>query len=421
MKILILGSGVIGTTSAYFLAKEGHEVTVVDRQNNVALETSHANAGQLSYAMSSPWAAPGIPIKALKWTFSKHPPLVINPYFDIKRIKFIYQMLKNCNHKSYMINKARMLRISNYSKECLNELESETNIDYEQRKKGLLQVLRTNKQITDTRKDIAVLDKFNVKYNALDIDGCIAIEPGLRHVKDKIAGGLYFDGDQTGNCLLFTNELQKKCIEIGVKFEFEVNIEKLNVKNKEISGIETDRGELTSDKYLVSLGSYSPQLLNPIGINIPVYPVKGYSVTLPVVNEEDAPQSTLLDETYKVAITRLGDKVRVAGTAQLTGHNLDLRQKSRNTIRHSFGDLFPQAADMNSDDEFWTGLRPMTPDGPPIIGKTPYSNLYLNTGHGTLGWTMSAGSGKLIADIVSDNEPKIELEGLGMNRYPFAN
>ena len=208
---------------------------------------------------------------------------------------------------------------------------------------------------------------------------------------------------------------------MGAKFEFGVNIEKLNIKNKEISEIETNQGKLTSDKYLVALGSYSPQLLTPIGINIPVYPVKGYSITLPILNEEHAPQSSLMDETYKVSITRLGDKVRVAGTAQLTGYNLDLRQKSRATIRHSFNDLFPQAADMNSNDEFWTGLRPMTPDGTPIIGKTPYSNLYLNTGHGTLGWTMSAGSGKLIADIISNIKPKISLDGIEMNRYPFVN
>ena len=419
MKVLILGSGIIGTTSAYYLAKQGHDVTVIDRQTNVALETSHANAGQLSYAFASPWAAPGVPIKAIKSIFSrdnKHP-LVVNPRIEIEKIKFIYRMLKNCNSESYNINKNRMLRISNYSRECLLELEKDTGIEYEQRKKGLLQVLRSRKQIIEIKKDISILEQFNVKYSVLDVDGCISLEPGLRHVKDKIAGGLQFEDDATGNCFLFTNELKKKCIEMGVKFKFGINVEKLITNNGIISAIETDQGELTSDKYLLALGSYSTKLLAPIGIDIPVYPVKGYSVTLSIESEEDAPQSTLMDESYKVAITRLGDKIRVAGTAELTGHNLDLREKSRATIRHSFGSLFPQAANMEIDDNFWTGLRPMTPDGTPIIGKTPYSNLYLNTGHGTLGWTMSAGSGKLIADIVSEIEPNISLKGIEMSRY----
>tara|TARA_B110000914_G_C15492620_1_gene461476 strand:+ start:478 stop:1749 length:1272 start_codon:yes stop_codon:yes gene_type:complete len=420
MKVLVLGGGVIGTTSAYFLAKQGHDVTVVDRQANVALETSHANAGQVSYSYSSPWAAPGIPLKAIKWLLSKHSPLVVNPMMSTETLKFVYRMLMNCNHASYKINKARMLRISNYAKECLSEIEQDTQIEYEQRKKGFLQILRTDKQVLDTKKDIEVLEQFGTKYKVLDVDGCLTAEPGLKHVKHNIAGGLQFEGDATGNCFIFTNELQKKCLELGVHFAFNVTVESLRLSNGKVSTVKTDKGDMTADNFVVAMGSYSSQFLRPVGIDIPVYPVKGYSITVPVLSDEDAPQSTVMDETYKVAITRLGNSVRAAGTAELTGYNLSLREKSRATVRHSVESLFPFAADM-SDDQFWTGLRPMTPDGTPVIGKTPFANLFLNTGHGTMGWTMSTGSGKLIADIVSGNETAISLDGLEMSRYPYAN
>jgi D-amino-acid dehydrogenase len=420
MKVLILGGGVIGVTSAYFLAKQGHDVTVVERQESVALETSYANAGQVSYAYSSPWATPGIPLKAIKWLLSKHPPLVINPMMSTETLKFIYRMLKNCNHSSFNINKGRMLRISNYAKGCLSEIERDTKIEYEQRKKGFLQILRTNKQVVDTQKDIAVLEQFGTSYKVLDVDGCLAVEPGLKHVKHTIAGGLQFEGDVTGNCFKFTNELQKKCLELGVNFEFNIIVESLLIDNRKICAVKTNKGDMVADSFVVAMGSYTTKLLQPVGIDIPVYPVKGYSITVPVLNDEDAPQSTVMDETHKVAITRLGNNVRAAGTAELTGYNLSLREKSRATVRHSVQSLFPYAADM-SDDQFWTGLRPMTPDGTPVIGKTPISNLFLNTGHGTLGWTMSTGSGKLIADIVSGNKTEISLDGLEMSRYPYAN
>jgi len=420
MKVLILGGGVIGVTSAYFLAKQGHDVTVVERQESVALETSYANAGQVSYAYSSPWATPGIPLKAIKWLLSKHPPLVINPMMSTETLKFIYRMLKNCNHSSFNINKGRMLRISNYAKGCLSEIERDTKIEYEQRKKGFLQILRTNKQVVDTQKDIAILEQFGTSYKVLDVDGCLAVEPGLKHVKDKIAGGLQFEGDVTGNCFKFTNELQKKCLELGVNFEFNIIVESLLIDNRKICAVKTNKGDMAADSFVVAMGSYTAKLLQPVGIDIPVYPVKGYSITVPVLSDEDAPQSTVMDETHKVAITRLGNNVRAAGTAELTGYNLSLREKSRATVRHSVQSLFPYAADM-SDDQFWTGLRPMTPDGTPVIGKTPISNLFLNTGHGTLGWTMSTGSGKLIADIVSGNKTEISLNGLEMSRYTYAN
>ena len=421
MRVLILGSGIIGTTSAYYLAKQGHDVTVIDRQNSVALETSHANAGQLSYSFSSPWAAPGLPLSLIKWMFSKHPPLIVNPNLNSETVKFLYQMLKNCNSKSYEINKSRMVRMSNFSKKCLLELEKDEDIFYEQRKQGSLLLFKSAKQIENIKKDLSLLEKLNIQYELLDLNGCIQAEPGLHHVKSEFTSGLRFANDCTGNCYLFTNQLYKKCLEMGVKFEFNTQIEDIQIEKERISSIKTNRGEFDSDSYVVALGSYSSKILSKIGINIPLYPVKGYSITLPVLNNEDAPQSTIIDDTFKIGITRLGNNIRVAGTAHITGYNLELREKSLSLLKYGLNRLFPYATEECDDMKFWAGLRPNTPDGPPIIGSTPYSNLYLNTGHGTLGWTMSLGSGKLLADIISGIEPEISLEGIDMSRFNYAN
>jgi len=421
MRVLILGSGIIGTTSAYYLAKQGHDVTVIDRQNSVALETSHANAGQLSYSFSSPWAAPGLPLSLIKWMFSKYPPLVVNPNLNSETVKFLYQMLKNCNSKSYEVNKSRMVRISNFSKKCLLELEKDEDIFYEQRKQGSLLLFKSAKQIENIKKDLSLLEKLNIQYELLDLNGCIQAEPGLHHVKSEFTSGLRFANDCTGNCYLFTNQLYKKCLEMGVKFEFNTQIEDIQIEKERISSIKTNRGEFDSDSYVVALGSYSSKILSKIGINIPLYPVKGYSITLPVLNNEDAPQSTIIDDTFKIGITRLGNNIRVAGTAHLTGYNLELREKSLSLLKHGLTRLFPYATGECDDMKFWAGLRPNTPDGPPIIGATPYSNLYLNTGHGTLGWTMSLGSGKLLANIISGIEPDISLEGIDMSLFNYAN
>jgi len=421
MRVLILGSGIIGTTSAYYLAKQGHDVTVIDRQNSVALETSHANAGQLSYSFSSPWAAPGLPLSLIKWMLSKYPPIIVNPNLNSETVKFLYQMLKNCNSKSYEINKSRMVRISNFSKICLLELEKDEDIFYEQRKQGSLLLFKSAKQIKNIKKDLSLLEKLNIQYELLDLNGCIQAEPGLHHVKSEFTSGLRFANDCTGNCYLFTNQLYKKCLEMGVKFEFNTQIEDIQIEKERISSIKTNRGEFDSDSYVVALGSYSSKILSKIGINIPVCPVKGYSITLPVLNNEDAPQSTIIDDTFKIGITRLGNNTRVAGTAHITGYNLVLREKSLSLLKYGLNRLFPYATEECDDMKFWTGLRPNTPDGPPIIGSTPYSNLYLNTGHGTLGWTMSLGSGKLLADIISGIEPEISSEGVDMSRFNYAN
>ena len=421
MKVVVLGAGIIGTTSAYFLAKQGHEVTVIDRQDSVSMETSHANAGCLSYGFTSPWASPGLPFSVLKWVLTGRSPLIINPNMSVETIKFLYRMYKNCNSRSYEINKSRMLRVANYSQKALLEIETDFDLYYEQKKQGSLQLFWDSKEIEKMQKDIAILDKFNINSQLLSADECVKIEPGLQYVKNKLAGGIQFMDDFTGNCYLFSTEVYKKCVEMGVNFEFNTEIKSLQISNDKIASVSTDSGEIKADCYSVSLGSYSTKILSKIGIEIPIYPVKGYSITLPVLSNEDAPQSTIMDEKNKIAITRLGDRIRVAGMAHLTDFDKNLRTKSLDSLMSGLDLLFPKSYESSKETNFWTGFRPSTPDGTPIIGPTPFNNLFLNTGHGTLGWTMSAGSGKLLANLVSGIDPEISTEGIDMSRYSFSN
>jgi D-amino-acid dehydrogenase len=416
VKIIVLGSGVIGTTSAYYLAKAGHEVTVVDRQPQAGLETSFANAGEVSPGYAAPWAGPGVPLKAIKWLLMQHSPLVVRPAFDPAMWRWMFQMLANCNQKSYEINKSRMVRLAEYSRDCLVELRADTGIAYDERSQGTLQLFRTQKQLDGAAADIAVLERYQVPYSVLDPRGCEAAEPALANVRGKFVGGLQLPGDETGDCFKFTQRLAKMAEALGVKFRQGVDIERLVADGDRITGVVTSKGELKADSFVLALGSYSPLVLRQVGIRIPVYPVKGYSITIPIVDAGGAPESTVMDETFKVAITRLGDRIRVGGTAEIAGYDLTLRKARRDTLEHSVTDLFPRGGD-TSKAEFWCGLRPMTPDGTPVVGPTPFRNLFLNTGHGTLGWTMACGSGRVLADMVSGRQPEIGLEGLFMDRY----
>ena len=416
MKVLILGSGVIGVTSAYYLARAGHEVTVVDRQAAPALETSFANAGEVSPGYASPWAGPGVPVKAIKWLLMKHGPLVIRPNADPAMWSFLAKMLRNCTAARYAVNKSRMIPLAEYSRDCLRALRAEIGIRYDERSQGTLQLFRKQEQLDHTGDDIAVLKQYGVPYEVLDREGCIGAEPALAQVKDKIAGGLRLPQDETGDCQMFTAALAEQAARLGVQFKFNVNIDSLIADGGRITGVATSSGVLQADTYIAALGSWSQQLLRKVGIVIPVYAVKGYSITVPVREESGAPVSTVMDESYKVAITRLGSRIRVGGTAEVSGYSNTLHPARRATLDHSLTDLFPRGGDL-SDVKFWCGLRPMTPDGPPIIGATRYSNLHLNTGHGTLGWTMACGSGRVLADMLSGRKPDIDTSELAMDRY----
>lgn len=416
MKVAILGSGVIGVTSAWYLAKAGHEVVVIDRQPGPALETSYANAGEISPGYASPWAAPGIPMKAMRWLFMQHAPLILRPTFDVAMWRWIVAMLGNCTEKAYAVNKSRMVRLAEFSRDQLIALRQETGISYDERSQGTLQLFREQKQLDGIGKDVAVLQADGVPFEVLDKAGCIAAEPGLANSQSPIVGGLRLPNDETGDCFKFTNALAKMAKAAGVTFLNDHKIKRLVHDRGSIDHVETDKATIKADAFIVALGSYSPLLVAPLGIRLPVYPVKGYSITVPITAAERAPVSTLLDESFKVAITRLGDRIRVGGMAELSGFSTNLPDKRRDTLEYSVGSLFPAAGDLGKA-RFWSGLRPMTPDSTPVIGATHIPNLYLNTGHGTLGWTMACGSGHVIADIISNRKPAIETADLSIARY----
>lgn len=418
MRVIVLGSGVIGVTSAYYLAQQGASVTVLDRQAGPAEETSFGNAGQISPGYSTPWAAPGIPFKAVKWMFQHHAPLAINVDGSLWQLQWMAQMLKNCNPQSYAINKERMTRVAEYSRDCLRDLRKATGIHYENRSKGTLQVFRNDAQLDAVQRDIQVLKECGVDYELLLKQDLAKVEPALAFAQDKLVGGLHLPNDETGDCYLFTNALANLAKDMGVDFKFNQNVEKLVVEGNEIKGVIVDGQLLTADRYVLAFGSYSRDFLKPLHLDLPVYPVKGYSLTIPIVDPAFAPQSTVLDESYKIAITRFDERIRVGGMAELSGFNHGLNENRRATLQMVTQDLFP-GGDMQQA-TFWTGLRPMTPDSTPIIGATRFSNLFLNTGHGTLGWTMACGSGKLISDLVLNHKTDINTEGLSIQRYPHA-
>ena len=415
MHVIVLGSGVIGVASAYYLAKQGANVTVIDRQPAPAEETSFGNAGQISPGYSTPWAAPGIPFKAVKWMFQHHAPLSINLDGSLWQLQWMAQMLKNCNPQHYAVNKERMTRVAEYSRDCLRDLRAATGIQYEHRAKGTLQLFRSDAQLEAVQRDIEVLKECGVDHELLGKADLAKVEPALARAQDKLVGGLHLPNDETGDCYLFTNALAKLAKDMGVKFLFNQNVENLVVEGDEIKGVIVDGQTLTADRYVLAFGSYSRDFLKPLALDLPVYPVKGYSLTIPIVDADLAPQSTVLDETYKIAITRFDNRIRVGGMAELSGFNLGLKQTRRDTLEMVTQDLFP-GGDL-AQATFWTGLRPMTPDSTPIIGGTRYKNLFLNTGHGTLGWTMACGSGKLISDLVLKQDPEISTEGLSIQRY----
>jgi D-amino-acid dehydrogenase len=416
MDIVVLGGGVIGVTSAWYLAKAGHHVTLLERRDGVALETSHANAGQISPGYASPWAAPGIPLKAAKWLLQKHAPFTVRPTSDPFQLRWMLKMFANCTPAAYAINKGRMVRLAEYSRDCMKGLRDELALDYEGRQLGTLQLFRSQTQLDASKRDIEVLEEYGVPYQSLDASGCEGVEPALARVRGKIVGGLRLPGDETGDCFRFTKALAAEAQKLGVEFVFNCAIDEIELAQGRAVAVRAGEQRFKADAIVCALGSYATGLLRPLGLDLPVYPVKGYSLTLPMTNRDAAPRSTVLDETYKVAITRFDERIRVGGMAELSGFNLALNPKRYDTLAMVVGDLFPEGGDIQQA-EFWTGLRPMTPDGTPLVGPSPVPGLWLNTGHGTLGWTMAAGSGQLLADLISGNTPTISDEGLTLARY----
>lgn len=416
MRVLVLGAGVIGTTTAWYLNQAGHEVTVVDRLSGAALETSYANAGQISPGYSAPWAAPNITTKAVKWLMMRHAPLILHTRFDPAMIRWTLQMLRNCTPARYAVNKGRMVRLAEYARDELDLLRKQTGIQYDGRQQGTLQLFRTEKQLKDAHKDVSVLQSEGVPYELLDADGCRRAEPGLAFSDVPYVGALRLPGDETGDCRIFTQTLAKMAEAAGVKFRWNETVKSINREGDKIVSVVTDKEALKADAYVLALGSWSPQMVKDLDLKLPVYPVKGYSITANIVDDARAPVSTVMDESYKIAITRLGTRIRAGGMAELNGFNKELVARRRATLNYSVGSLFPGAGDLETA-EFWCGLRPNTPDGTPIVGASRYSNLWLNTGHGTLGWTMSCGSAAVVTDLISGKTPAIETGDLNLSRY----
>lgn len=415
MHIVILGSGVVGVTSAWYLARAGHQVTVIERQPQAALETSAGNAGQISPGYAAPWAAPGVPLKAMKWLFQRHAPLAIRLDGSSFQLEWMWNMLRNCDMRHYQQNKSRMVRIAEYSRDCLKALRDETGIAYEERQGGTLQLFRTREQFDSASKDIEVLQEAGVPYELLQANELSRVEPALAATSHRLTGGLRLPNDETGDCQLFTQRLAKMAQEAGVEFRFNTAVDQLLREGNRIYGVRCGDEVIKADCYVVAFGSWSTALLKNI-VDIPVYPLKGYSLTIPVKNADAAPISTILDESYKVAVTRFDNRIRVGGMAEIVGFNTKLLTSRRETLEMVVTDLYPAGGDLEQA-QFWTGLRPMTPDGTPIVGPTPLNNLYLNTGHGTLGWTMACGSGQLLADLISGKTPSIAADDLSVFRY----
>ena len=413
MKIIVLGAGVVGTTSAWYLSKAGHEVSVVDRQPSAGLETSFANGGQISASHAVPWANPGAPLKILRWLGKEDAPLLFRLHADWQQIRWCLQFLRECTPGRTRKNIRSLVTLGIYSRDQLRALRAETNIQYDHLERGILHFFTDAKAFEHGVKASQLMNQFGLKIEALSVKQCIAMEPALAPIECKLAGGTYSASDESGDAQLFTERLAALAETRGVTFRYRTQVVDLARTNDRITGVMVRDGngttsELKADAYVVSLGSYSPLLLNPLGVRILVYPAKGYSVTFPIRPGRLAPSISLTDEAYQLVFSRLGERLRIAGTAELNGYNTELYQARCEYILRRTLELFPDVGN-RTEAKFWTGLRPATPNNIPYIGKTKYDNLFLNTGHGTLGWTLACGSGKLLSDMVDGQRNPISL------------
>ncbi|MGC2520635.1 MAG: D-amino acid dehydrogenase [Burkholderiales bacterium] len=420
MKVVVLGAGVIGTTSAWYLSRAGHEVLVVDRQAEPALETSFANGGQISVSHSEPWANPTAPFNIFRWLGREDAPLLFRPHADAAQWLWGLRFLLECLPGRARRNTASAFALALYSREQLRDLRGETGIRYEMQTRGILHLYEERREFEHACSEAVRLKAQGFEVEIKVPEECILIEPALKGAKAHFVGGVYAASDESGDAHLFTQNLAALCAANGVGFRFNVSVKRIETAPGRIERvvIDDDSGieeSLRADAYVMALGSYSPLLLRPIGVVVPVYPVKGYSITLPLEPDAEAPQVSLTDHTRKIVFSRLGDRLRVAGTAELDGYNTEINEARCEALVKRCFELFPQAG-RREQAQFWTGLRPATPSNLPLIGRSRYPDLFLNTGHGTLGWTMACGSGRALADIVSGRVPEPDFGFLGLAR-----
>ena len=416
MKVCVLGAGVAGMTSAYFLSSAGHDVTVVERNSGVGLETSYANGGQLSYSYVAPLAGPGVLPKVPPWLMKRDAPLRFSPRLDYFQWRFCLQFVLACNAAQSELTTSRLLRLSFYSRALMHEMVQTEALAFDYVRNGKLVFYSDPASF---RSAVATMDyqkSLGCAQDALDRDACVALEPALAHVAHEIAGGIYTPSEDAGDCYHFCTSLERilRALPNPVKFEFDTQVTGLARGAGSITEVETNRHPIEADRYVVTLGAQSVFLLRPIGIDAPIYPLKGYSLTLPIAGEKAAPAVSITDHKRKVVYARLGDELRVAGMADITNYRADLDSSRIAVLVRQIKHTFPGSADFNQVKP-WCGLRPATPKGTPVLGRTRYSNLLLNIGHGALGFTLACGCGKIMADLASGKEPEISLDGFTLS------
>lgn len=420
MKVVVLGAGLLGVTSAWFLRQLGHEVIVIDRQASAAAETSFANGGQISVSHAEPWANPGAPLKVLKWLGKEDAPLLFRLRADQRQWLWGLQFLRECTPARTRHNIEQIVRLGTYSRDTLQQLRGDTGLQYDQRTQGILHFYTNPQEFDAAEAPAAQMRELGCDRRVISADEAIRIEPALAHIRPQLAGATYTAEDESGDAIRFARGLVALCEQNGVDFRMSHTITALRTQAGQIDHVEVTDSEgrfqrIRGDAYVVALGSISPLLLKPLGLNLPIYPAKGYSVTMPVLDASRAHQVSLTDDEYKLVFSRLGDRLRIAGTAELNGYDRDLNRVRCEAIVSRVQELFPGAGDVTQA-QFWTGLRPATPSNVPVIGGTRWPNLFLNTGHGTLGWTHACGSGKSIARIVSGLAPEVDFAFTQANR-----
>lgn len=417
MKVIVLGAGLLGVTSAYFLRQQGHDVTVIDRQATPAAETSFANGGQISVSHAEPWANPSAPLKVLKWLGKEDAPLLFRIRADMRQWLWGLQFLRECTPARTRHNIGQIVRLGTYSRDTLQALRRDIGIEYDERTQGILHFYTSQKEFDGAEGPAAQMRELGCDRRVISADEAVKLEPALRHIRPQLAGATYTAEDESGDANSFARGLVERCRADGVEFLMSHTVTALREAGSRIDHVEVTDPEgrfqrVRGDAYVLAMGSLSPLYAAPLGIRLPIYPAKGYSVTLPVKDASMAHQVSLTDDEYKLVFSRLGDRLRIAGTAELNGYDRDLNRVRCEAIVRRTEELFPGAGDTEQA-QFWTGLRPATPSNVPIIGRSKLPNLYLNTGHGTLGWTHSCGSGKSIARIVSGLAPEVDFAFAG--------
>jgi len=420
MKVVVLGAGVVGTASAWYLARAGHEVTVLDRQAEAALETSFANGGQISVSHAEPWANPTAPLKVLQWLGREDAPFLFRPRADLDQWLWGVRFLIECLPGRTRRNTEAAFALASYSRDCLGELRRETGIHYDESERGILHIYTERDLFEHAHSEVALLRERGFDVAIKSADECVAIEPALAHAKGKLYGGAYAVSDESGDAHLFTQRLASLARQQGAQFRFNVSVIRIELDAGRVSRVVIDdevgiEESVRADAFVVALGSYSRPVLRSIGIPLPIYPVKGYSITIALEPEDEAPTVSLTDHARKIVISRLGDRLRVAGTAELAGYDTEINEVRCQALVKRCFELFPRAGRPDAA-QYWTGLRPATPSNLPIIGRTRFPNLYLNTGHGTLGWTMACGAGHALADILSGKTPEPDFGFLGVGK-----